>query len=77
MPQADRWHNTPTALMGGVAIFAAVCSAVLISVLQTLQILAVIADSAAVFALGLLDAVLNPKPYQKLRRPAESPPHQS
>ena len=65
-PKADRWHTRPTALLGGLAIFAAVALAALLFVPKTPQVVAVLVASGFMFALGLVDDLLNLKPYQKL-----------
>ncbi|HXA19064.1 MAG TPA: glycosyl transferase [Thermoanaerobaculia bacterium] len=65
-PKADRWHKTPTAMMGGVAIFLAVIATVLLFVPQTRASWAVLGASTLLFAVGLVDDFLHIKPYQKL-----------
>jgi UDP-GlcNAc:undecaprenyl-phosphate GlcNAc-1-phosphate transferase len=65
-PKADRWHNKPTALMGGVAIFLATVLVFLLFVPKTPQSWIVLAGSTFLFAVGLIDDLLNIKPYQKL-----------
>lgn len=65
-PKSDRWHKAPTAMMGGVAIYAATIGALLILVPQTSQSWVVIVASSALFGVGLLDDFLHLKPYQKL-----------
>src|SRR6185503_4446840 len=66
VPKSDRWHQAPTAMMGGVAIFAAVVTALAILVPQNRQTWTVIGASTAMFILGLVDDFLRLKPYQKL-----------
>lgn len=65
-PKSDRWHTTPTALMGGVAIFLAVMTAELLFVRLTPEAFAVLGSSAFLFLIGLVDDLYNLKPYQKL-----------
>jgi UDP-GlcNAc:undecaprenyl-phosphate/decaprenyl-phosphate GlcNAc-1-phosphate transferase len=65
-PKADRWHKRPTAMMGGVAIFVVTVLVSLIFVPQTRDTLIVLGASSFLFLVGLLDDVLNIKPYQKL-----------
>lgn len=65
-PKADRWHQAPTAMMGGVAIFIATMSTLLLAVPQTRESWVVIAASSALFLLGLIDDFVTLKPYQKL-----------
>lgn len=65
-PKADRWHQAPTAMMGGVAIYIAVVTAVLLRVPHSRELWVVIGGSTALFLLGLIDDFIRLKPYQKL-----------
>jgi len=65
-PKADRWHKRPTALMGGVAIFVPVMAAELALAPRSRETLAVLGSSAFLFLIGVLDDLVNLKPYQKL-----------
>jgi UDP-GlcNAc:undecaprenyl-phosphate/decaprenyl-phosphate GlcNAc-1-phosphate transferase len=65
-PKADRWHKRPTAMMGGVAIFAVTVLVSLFFVPQTRDTFIVLGASSLLFLVGLLDDILNIKPYQKL-----------
>ena len=65
-PKSDRWHTTPTAMFGGVAIFGAVTVPLLTLLPVTREIRIVMAASAALFLVGLADDLLHIKPYQKL-----------
>lgn len=65
-PKADRWHKKPTAMLGGVAIFAPVVISYFALVPSTTQSLVVVAASAFLFVLGLIDDLYHVKPYQKL-----------
>jgi UDP-GlcNAc:undecaprenyl-phosphate GlcNAc-1-phosphate transferase len=65
-PKSDRWHKQPTALMGGIAIFATVAVVDLTLVPLTRQILVVLGASTFLFLVGLVDDLLCLKPYQKL-----------
>lgn len=65
-PKADRWHKRPTALMGGVAIFATTTIVALLFVPLTLETAIVLACGWLMFVIGLVDDILNIKPYQKL-----------
>ncbi|MDQ3806045.1 MAG: hypothetical protein M3416_19715 [Acidobacteriota bacterium] len=65
-PRADRWNKRPTAMMGGVAIFASVALTYLLFVPHDREGLVVVAASAFLFAVGLVDDFLHVKPYQKL-----------
>ncbi len=65
-PKSDRWHKRPTAMMGGVAIFLAVLIAYAMFVPKTSESIIVMAGSSFLFFVGLMDDILNIKPYQKL-----------
>ncbi len=65
-PKSDRWHKRPTAMMGGVAIFLAVLIAYALFVPKTTESIIVMAGSSFLFFVGLMDDILNIKPYQKL-----------
>lgn len=68
-PKADRWHNKPTAMLGGLAIFLTVAIAYLLFIGQMPHWpygWVVMLGSAALFVVGLVDDILHIKPYQKL-----------
>lgn len=65
-PKADRWHKRPTALMGGVAIFLTTIVVAPLFVPLTNETLVILCGSAVLFFFGLIDDILNIKPYQKL-----------
>ncbi|HEY0460343.1 MAG TPA: hypothetical protein VGC97_14490 [Pyrinomonadaceae bacterium] len=65
-PKADRWHKKPTAMMGGVAVFLTTVIVYLLFVPHTSESLVILAASSLLFIVGLLDDLLNIKPYQKL-----------
>ena len=65
VPRTDRWHAKPTAMMGGIGIFLAAITAILLQPL-TRDRLVVLAASSGMFLLGLLDDHFEFKPYQKL-----------
>jgi UDP-GlcNAc:undecaprenyl-phosphate GlcNAc-1-phosphate transferase len=62
-PRAERWHRKPTALAGGVGIYAAFLAGTLIGG-GTLPWLLV--GASAMFVLGFVDDVVHMKPYAKL-----------
>lgn len=66
-PRADRWHRKPTALFGGVGIFAGFVCAYLWHRPADLQgnVLLVLCASG-MFAVGFLDDLVQLKPYAKL-----------
>ncbi len=66
IPKSDRWHKRPTAMLGGIAIFLATIVVYLLFVPKTAASLAVLAGSTILFLVGLIDDVLQIKPYQKL-----------
>ncbi len=65
-PKSDRWHKRPTAMLGGIAIFVATIAVYFAFVPKTRESLIVIAAGSLLFAVGLLDDLLNIRPYQKL-----------
>jgi UDP-GlcNAc:undecaprenyl-phosphate GlcNAc-1-phosphate transferase len=65
-PKADRWHKKPTAMMGGAAIFLTTVLIYFLFVPYTRESLVILGASSFLFLVGLLDDVLNIKPYQKL-----------
>ena len=65
-PKSDRWHKRPTAMMGGVAIFLTTILAYVIFVPKTTESMIVIVASSFLFLVGLIDDLLNIRPYQKL-----------
>ncbi|MEA2163611.1 MAG: UDP-GlcNAc:undecaprenyl-phosphate/decaprenyl-phosphate GlcNAc-phosphate transferase [Thermoanaerobaculia bacterium] len=66
MPKSDRWHRQPTAMLGGVAIFAAVMMTVPVMVPLSRDAWLVLGASTLLFVVGLIDDFLHIKPYQKL-----------
>ncbi len=65
-PKSDRWHKRPTAMLGGVAIFAATTAIYFLLVPVTHESLVVIGGSAFLFLVGLIDDLVSIRPYQKL-----------
>ncbi len=65
-PKTDRWHKRPTAMLGGVAIFLATVLIYLFFVPKTSESLVILAGSTVLFLVGLIDDILQVKPYQKL-----------
>ena len=66
MPKSDRWHQAPTAMLGGIAIYISIVVALVAVVPLRTHTWAVIGGSTAMFLLGLVDDFLHLKPYQKL-----------
>jgi UDP-GlcNAc:undecaprenyl-phosphate GlcNAc-1-phosphate transferase len=65
-PKSDRWHSKPTAMLGGVAIWAGVTLSYLFFVPHTPRVWVVVGTSTFLFLVGLVDDLLRAKPYQKL-----------
>lgn len=65
-PKSDRWHKRPTAILGGVAIFASTIAAYFLFVPRTNESLIVMGGAAFLFLLGLVDDIWSVRPYQKL-----------
>ncbi len=65
-PRRDRWHQRPTALLGGIAIFVAFIAGWLLFAEKNSHLVPVIAGAAFLFLVGLVDDTLQLKPYTKL-----------
>src|SRR5918998_701981 len=68
-PKPDRWHNKPTAMMGGLAVFLTVAITYLLFVGQMPHKpygWVVLVASGFLFLVGLVDDIVHIKPYQKL-----------
>ncbi|MFZ5893975.1 MAG: hypothetical protein ACOY0T_23130 [Myxococcota bacterium] len=71
-PRADRWHQKPTALLGGVGFALASVTALLVTLaltgegFQDRRVLAIIGLSFSMFVLGLVDDVYHLAPQNKL-----------
>src|SRR5262249_48175379 len=70
-PKRDRWHRTPTPLLGGVAIFAgSIPVVVMISEAVSAHMLdrfaALLIGAILIFGLGLIDDLKTLPPYAKL-----------
>ena len=66
-PREDRWHTTPTALFGGVAIYFTFLIAALIFVIPTTrEFLGIMIGGSFLFAVGVVDDLQPIKPYTKL-----------
>ena len=64
-PKADRWHARPTALMGGIAIYAAATLAVALFASRTLP-WPIWAGATVMFATGLVDDLKGVRPAAKV-----------
>jgi len=65
-PKSDRWHKRPTAMYGGIAIFLSTSILYLLFVPKTFESNVILTGSSLLFFVGLIDDLLNIKPYQKL-----------
>ena len=68
-PKADRWHNKPTAMLGGLAVFLTVAISYLVFIRQMPNRpygWVVLLASSFLFVVGLIDDIIHVKPYQKL-----------
>lgn len=65
-PREDRWHRRPTALLGGMAIFASVMIPYALFAPWTPETIGIFIAGAAVFALGLIDDLIEISPQRKL-----------
>src|SRR5687767_6272062 len=64
-PREDRWHSRPTALMGGIGIFAGTFAA-WFAVGGNVDIAPVAVPAAGIFLLGLVDDRRGLRPHVKL-----------
>lgn len=65
-PRQDRWHQKPTALLGGMAIFFAFVIGFLIFAPKNPSLYPIIGGGAFLFVVGLVDDIVQLKPYTKL-----------
>lgn len=64
-PKEDRWHEKPTALMGGIAIYVAATIATLLFAQETWHFI-VWGGASVMFLTGLIDDLYSIKPISKL-----------
>ncbi len=65
-PQGDRWHQRPTALLGGVGIFIACAIPFAILHDYNRSVLFLMAGATIIFGLGIFDDLHRVQPYTKL-----------
>lgn len=65
-PQQDRWHKTPTALLGGVGMFLAFFLPLLFFVGEDPTLLLILTGSLLICGMGLIDDFFHIQPYTKL-----------
>ena len=65
-PRQDRWHQKPTALLGGVGIYFAFVVGFLIFAPKLPNTIAILGAGTLLFVTGLVDDAIHIKPYAKL-----------
>lgn len=65
-PKEDRWHQTPTALLGGIGIFIAFALPLVVFLGLVPEVLLVLGGASLVFGVGILDDFIHLQPYSKL-----------
>ena len=65
-PKEDRWHQVPTARLGGVGIFLAYVLPLSFFLREHPALPVLVAGAGLAFLLGLLDDVVHLQPYSKL-----------
>src|SRR5262245_20266830 len=65
-PRDDRWHTTPTPMLGGAAIYIAFLAAFLFFALKASSSYAILLGGTLLFVVGFIDDVVTIKPYAKL-----------
>jgi UDP-GlcNAc:undecaprenyl-phosphate/decaprenyl-phosphate GlcNAc-1-phosphate transferase len=65
-PRQDRWHQKPTALLGGVAIYIATTLAIVVFVRLDSRLIGLLGGGALLFLTGLIDDVRHLRPHTKL-----------
>lgn len=66
VPRVDRWHKNPTALLGGLAIYASLLITILFLNVRDKNILGLFIGATVLFCLGLADDKFHFTPYVKL-----------
>jgi UDP-GlcNAc:undecaprenyl-phosphate/decaprenyl-phosphate GlcNAc-1-phosphate transferase len=65
-PRKDRWHSKPTALLGGIAIYTSFILSVLLVFPDPFSIKRLLLAGTLLFVVGLIDDLIQIKPYVKL-----------
>ena len=65
-PRQDRWHRKPTAMLGGLSIYAAFVLGFLIFTPRLAGAYPILAAATALLVTGLIDDIVRIKPYAKL-----------
>ena len=66
LPRLDRWHKSPTPMLGGAAIYFAFMIGFVIFAPRLPGAYAIVAGGTLLFVVGLVDDIANIKPYAKL-----------
>lgn len=66
IPRRDRWHNEPTALLGGIGIYATFVITVLLVSPAIPGVTRLLLAGTLLFGVGLIDDLIQIKPYIKL-----------
>lgn len=66
MPRGDRWHNQPTPVLGGVAIYLAFILSVSFFLPWNREVLVILLGASMLFFLGLVDDLITTNPQTKL-----------
>jgi UDP-GlcNAc:undecaprenyl-phosphate GlcNAc-1-phosphate transferase len=65
-PRRDRWHQNPTALLGGIAIYGAFLACSLAFAPRIANFYVIFGCATLLFVVGLIDDLVQIKPYAKL-----------
>src|SRR5437879_4331213 len=65
-PRADRWHQQPTPLLGGIAVYAAIMVAAVLLGPRDRQLAGLLLGTSFIFLLGLVDDLRALPPQMKL-----------
>jgi UDP-GlcNAc:undecaprenyl-phosphate GlcNAc-1-phosphate transferase len=65
-PRKDRWHQKPTAMLGGIAIYMAFVAGYILFAPRLPQFYPILIAGTMLFIVGLLDDIYQLKPYTKL-----------
>src|SRR5689334_22256044 len=65
-PRKDRWHQKPTAMLGGIAIYVSFVAGYFLFAPTLPQFYPILIAGTLLFIVGLLDDIYQLKPYTKL-----------
>jgi UDP-GlcNAc:undecaprenyl-phosphate/decaprenyl-phosphate GlcNAc-1-phosphate transferase len=66
IPRQDRWHQQPTPMLGGVAIYAASTAIIVWAGPHDLRLIGLVGGGTLLFVTGLIDDVRRLRPHTKL-----------